>query len=203
MPLDSSTGFYAKAESPPRIIDDAPTDSSNAGTANPLTPATEKHETVVGKLPERNPNLPRRSELNDAGFVETQRERFEIIKHWEAIVTAVETRSFFAMARSVESDNERAEDEIEIDLENVLPSERDLVREGAVFYLIVGTRYPTGSRPEKITKLIFRRMPRWSAGDIQRAKSVAEKLWEAFNFDSHESTGQFDLENRKAEIGKR
>lgn len=108
-------------------------------------------------------------------------ERFEVIKHWEGVVINVEAETFSADLRLVESSYPVADSQIEIDLDNVPEGDRSLVQKGSVFYLTVGTRYPAGGRPEKSTRLVFRRMPRWSEGDIRRSEAIAEDLWRKLN----------------------
>ena len=114
---------------------------------------------------------------------EDQKEDFEILGHWEGMVTIVEQRSFFAAMRSRDSEQELPDEQFEIDLDNVDEGDRELVREGAVFYLTVGIRRARGEGPAKTTRVVFRRMPRWSSRDIERAESEAEKLWLALNQD--------------------
>jgi hypothetical protein len=174
MASSSATSYY-RSDEHVRIVDDTVRDSSSS---------VDRHsETVAGQLGQKRPVRLQPSENKDADFISMplSRERFEVLKNWEGVVTAVERKSFFAMARLVDSELDRAEDELEIDFDNVLSSERSLVQEGAVFYLTVGKRYPEGGRPEKVTKLIFRRMPRWSTGDIERAKATAEDLLQRLN----------------------
>ena len=106
------------------------------------------------------------------------RERVTVLKNWEGIVTSVEDASFFAAMRETESEIDRAVDEFEIDIDNVDDSDRELVSEGAVFYLTVLTRHPKGEGLQKTTRIVFRRMPRWSSRDIERAEFAATDLWE-------------------------
>lgn len=114
----------------------------------------------------------------DPSSLHQQPERFQTIKNWEGVVTSVEGDSFFASMRLTNSKSERAEDEFEIDIDNVARGDRDLVREGAIFYLTVGIRRPRGEGPQKTTRIIFRRMPRWSSRDIERGEAAATELWE-------------------------
>ncbi len=105
-------------------------------------------------------------------------EHFNLLKNWEGVVTAIEEDTFFASMRLTDSENRLAEDEFEIDFDNVPEGDRGLVCEGAIFYLTVGKLYLPGEGPQKVTRIIFRRMPRWSASDIERAEAAAEDLWE-------------------------
>ena len=105
-------------------------------------------------------------------------EPFCALKNWEGVVTAVENSVFFASMRLTSSDSKVADAEFEIDMDNVPEGDRDLVRDGAVFYLTVGIRHPLGEKSQKTTRIVFRRMPRWSDRDIERAESAATDLWQ-------------------------
>ncbi|NNF95572.1 MAG: hypothetical protein HKM94_01435 [Halobacteria archaeon] len=119
--------------------------------------------------------------IHDSPDPERQRERFEVLDSWEGVVTEVERNCFFASMRRTNSKIERAEAEFEIDIDNVAKGDRELVQNGSVFYLTVGISYPRGQGPQKTTRLIFRRMPRWSSRDIARAEAAATELWEKLN----------------------
>ncbi len=122
-----------------------------------------------------------RSRRNKFGGLRRERERLEVLDNWEGVVTAVEGDSFFASMRRTNSKIKRAEDEFEINIDNVARGDRELVHVGAVFYLTVGTRHPHGEGPQKTTLIIFRRMPRWSSRDIARAEAASTELWEKLN----------------------
>ena len=107
-----------------------------------------------------------------------ERDRFEVLDNLEGVVTAVEGDSFFASMRHPSSKIERAEDEFEIYIDNVPEGDRDLVCVGAIFYLTIGIRRPRGESSQKTTQLVFRRMPRWSSRDIERAETATTDLWE-------------------------
>lgn len=110
-----------------------------------------------------------------------RQEPFVVLKSWEGVVTSVGTETFFAAMRSLDDDKKRAETEFEVDLSEVLSGDRDLVREGAIFYLTVGISYPKGGIPGKTTRIVFRRMPRWSTQDIKRAEAATDKLMRILN----------------------
>lgn len=149
--------------------------NSAKSSSNPPEPASDTRDNVEEK---EFLNLPR-YQPDPAPFPIVQtRERLKILKNWEGIVTSVEDGSFFAAMRDTESEGERAQDEFEVDIDNVAESDRELVREGSVFYLTVLTRSPKGETPQKSTRIVFRRMPRWSSRDIERVKVAATELWE-------------------------
>ena len=168
MSRSSSTPTYRPIEEPV-VMDKISTSASPLSEPNTTDENSIKEKETLRILSDADSDL----EIS----VGSTPEQFQVLKHWEGVVTCVERHSFFAMARLVESAHDLPEDEFEIELDNVAEGDRNLVQEGAVFYLTVGIRYPLGSRPEKVTRLYFRRMPRWSEGDIKRADSAADELW--------------------------
>lgn len=169
MALHSATAVSDKEDENLRpIVIDAQKTSSN-----PLEPDFD----TGGNLAEKEIRNLSRYNLAPPS-IEQKREHLKVLKNWEGIVTSVENGSFFAAMRDTESESERAEDEFEIYIDNVDESDRELVQEGAVFYLTALIRYPKGEGPQKTTRIIFRRMPRWSPQDIGRAELAANNLWE-------------------------
>lgn len=106
---------------------------------------------------------------------------FEVVRNWEGVVTAVDHSVFYGAVRDTSDIVQVPEDELEIEFDSVAEGDRDLVREGAVFYFTVGNRRVRGGSREISTRIVFRRMPRWSLRDIERAESATTDLYEKLN----------------------
>ena len=130
---------------------------------------TDNPETGSGFLPLAEMTVPvvETSDANSQWAGDFSRiQRFKVLRNWEGRVTAVDEDKFWAVIRTVNHhDSLQPEDEIEVDLESVLPGDEELVQEGAIFYLTLGSRIIPGEHPERSTRLIFRRMPRWHPRD--------------------------------------
>jgi hypothetical protein len=156
------------------VISDLPENSANLSEVVSDTSSSEEQKKRVRSRMRPPPT--------DPPVVRQQTDLSRVIENWEGVVTCVEEDSFFASMRPTNSENERAEDEFEIDFDNVAEGDRELVREGAIFYLTVGVRRPRGQGPQKTTQIIFRRMPRWSPRDIERGEAAATELWEKLQY---------------------
>lgn len=64
----------------------------------------------------------------------------------------------------------------DIELESVLPQDRDLVRPGAVFYLTLYKRRKSGGTIVNAEDLRFRRRPAWSQEGVAAINAAAEKI---------------------------
>jgi hypothetical protein len=111
-------------------------------------------------------------------------EYFKPLRNWEGVVETLSEKTFTATMRDTENKDDRGEEQFEIDIEDVDEGDRDLVVPGGIFYFTVGYRIRRGGTRIKGTEIVFRRMPRWSKKDIQRAKERADKLLELMTGDS-------------------
>ena len=119
-------------------------------------------------------------------------EYFRPIKNWEGVVESVAENTFVASMREVDNADDRGDEQFEIDHDDVDPGDRELVVPGGIFYFTVGYTIQRGGTRIKGTQIVFRRMPRWSKRDIQRANARADRLLEILTKDG-------PLERRVAE----
>jgi len=101
--------------------------------------------------------------------------RFFPLQQWEGYVEEKTPDSF--IARLVDLDHRGAsEEEAEILLSEVAEDDLALVTPGAVFYWSIGYRdQPTGER-ERVSLVRFRRLPRLTVDDVQRARQDAIEM---------------------------
>lgn len=99
-----------------------------------------------------------------------------VIQDWEGCVVEVSEENFSARlldrTRKLPVETELAE----IPIEQVDDGDRELVREGAIFYLTIRRRILQNGRHENSSQLVFRRMPGWHASTLRRAREEAEEL---------------------------
>ena len=107
-------------------------------------------------------------------FASTQAKvRFHTLQRWEGVVMEVRPESF--VARLIDSRDESLVEEAEIDLEEVSPEDRDLVREGAVFYWKI--EYQDRPRGRlRASNLRFQRLPNWTSEQITSARQEASRV---------------------------
>ena len=100
--------------------------------------------------------------------------RFDAHQKWEGRVLDVDSSTFIAIVTDAKGGP--VEEEVEFDLEEVSPGDLGLVQPGAIFYWSIGyCTEPSGQR-SRSSILVFRRLPAWSAKDLDQAKNQAEEL---------------------------
>lgn len=117
--------------------------------------------------------IPRRPELT--------RERFTALQTWEGVVTSVSDDSFKAQLRDKTSPG-TAPEVVELDLEDVARSDRDLAVDGAIFYWTIGYIDSAGGQRIRSSALRFRRLPAWSAGELEEARKRAHETANLLNW---------------------
>lgn len=132
------------------------------------TSAPDVREGVLGRIirPVKLKELPTRSRLGT----------FQALQRWEGVVLDVGSDVFKATV--IDLTATMSDKEAEIPLEEISPSDRDLVVEGAVFYWSIGyLDGPSGQRTRE-SIIRFRRLPAWSSQELEDAQQRADKLLE-------------------------
>ena len=101
------------------------------------------------------------------------RTRFDALQKWEGRVLEVGDTTFSAVVVGIK---DATEEEAEFDLEEVSPDDIDMVEPGAVFYWSIGYRTDPSGERSRCSVLVFRRLPAWSARDLELARQGAQTL---------------------------
>jgi hypothetical protein len=108
------------------------------------------------------------------------RERFIALEKFEGTVLELGTDFFRARLTSRSGGGTLDEEEAEIPFEEVSEEDRDLITEGAVFYLTVGYQEESSRRRTRSAVIRFRRLPQWDSQELEaasaRAKARKERL---------------------------
>jgi hypothetical protein len=120
--------------------------------------------------------VPRRSFVSPAVWrpPAPAKERFVALQRWEGIVTECRTETFLARLSDLTADG--VEEEIELPLSDIAEEDLSLVALGAVFYWSIGYRIDAGGQRWRASTLRFRRLPVWSAAEIEQAKARASDV---------------------------
>jgi hypothetical protein len=101
------------------------------------------------------------------------RDTFIALRKWRGQVIGMKSNTFKAKLDSLlEAEPQKVAD---VFLEEVSPEERELIKEGAIFYWSIGyLNRPSGRIRASVIR--FQRQPLWSERNISEAQSRAEKL---------------------------
>jgi hypothetical protein len=102
------------------------------------------------------------------------RENFYVLQEFEGTVLSLTHDSFFA--RLVDKTNPGPEEEAEFPMNRVVEVDRELVQPGAIFEWRIGCHEAPDGKSSRASMIRFRRMPVWTAAEIERAERRAESL---------------------------
>lgn len=146
-------------------------------------PAGETYETQLGNacrsetpMPNTLPvvppkKLPERSRIQPS---------FVALQKWEGRVLEVGDSTFSAVVE--DSVRRGVEEEVEFDLEEIGPDDRNLLKPGAIFYWTIGYRTEPSGERSRSSVLVLRRLPAWNEEGLQRARRLAEELRKRFDW---------------------
>jgi hypothetical protein len=134
------------------------------------------------KEPNNNPN----PTLKDSGFglfpIPRQQlvdpksmPTFSPLQEWEGYVTEICDETFIAHLVDLTARKTRAEEQIEIELDEISDDDRELLRPGAIFRWSIGYQKHHGTK-KKVSQIVFRRLPAWIRSELEAAKNEANEL---------------------------
>ena len=108
------------------------------------------------------------------GRVLRPQDRFVSLHKWEGIVLAVQRDSF--LARLIDLTQGSPEEEGEFSLNDVSGEDMPLLKPGAIFYWNIGYHDSRTGQRRKVSEIRFRRLPAWTAREIEAARREASRL---------------------------
>jgi hypothetical protein len=110
-------------------------------------------------------------------YQHSQPSRLEVLNAWEGAVTAVDHQARTFTARLYDLTYDTADiSEADFDINDVSANDIELLRVGGVFRWMIGYRKHSFGQHDRISTIKFRRLPAWSADDIEAAKAEGERL---------------------------
>jgi hypothetical protein len=108
--------------------------------------------------------------------------QFRPLQKWEGVVLEVKDNNF--TARLVDqSSPSTADEEVELSLEEISPDDLALVAPGAIFYWSIGYETTSSGQRKRSSVIRLRRLPAWSAKDIETAQAKASELYKALQWE--------------------
>ena len=97
------------------------------------------------------------------------------VVEWEGVVETIADDYFNCKLKVVKGSEVDFDEFSEFSIDRVDPGDRDLVRPGALFRLVIGVQAISGTR-QQFSRLIFRRLPGWRQEAIDSAQSHLEAV---------------------------
>jgi hypothetical protein len=110
--------------------------------------------------------------------------RLGVLQSWEGVVVDIDDENSEFRARLSDLTQPGADDsEAVFDISDVSANDIDLLREGGVFQWLIGYRKHSYGQMERVSAIIFRRLPAWRAEDLEIAQAEGDALAAAFSID--------------------
>jgi len=107
-------------------------------------------------------------------------EHFIPLQKWEGVVDQV--KSDYFIARLVDQTGTTPDELAEFMLDEVSKGDRTLVKPGAIFYWNIGYEESLGGQRKRSSIIRFRRLPAWSAHELEAAKHDADRTRDILNW---------------------
>jgi hypothetical protein len=113
----------------------------------------------------------------------SSRASFEALNEWEGYVTSITDRDFTAHLLDLTAGSQSETDLATFCIDDVSKDDRELLEVGAIFRWSLGYERKVGGTVRKVSSLVFRRLPIWTARELsesrERARSVLHSItWE-------------------------
>ena len=100
----------------------------------------------------------------------------EVLQDWEGVVERIEDDIFVARLRDMTANEVYPGEIAELPVGDVSEDDRELLQVGAVFYMTVGYYVWASGRRERFGRVVFRRLPGWTASALERARERARRI---------------------------
>lgn len=110
--------------------------------------------------------------------------RLDVLQSWEGAVIEIDHGTSQFTARLFDLTNTSAdESEAVFDIADVSANDRDLLRPGGIFRWMIGYRRHSYGQQERVSAIVFRRLPTWYERDLEEAAIYGERLARAISID--------------------
>ncbi len=103
-------------------------------------------------------------------------DNFVSLQKWEGYVLKVLDDNYILVRLVNLTDPGQPDEEAEIPIQELSFEDRELIEPGAVFYWNIGYLDRNSGQRERNSVIRFRRLPRWEAEDIEKAKIEAKRI---------------------------
>jgi len=109
-------------------------------------------------------------------YMSRQENSFAALQEWEGYVVEVGNDDFTARLRDVTAGSVYEDEEADFPVDDISESDRELLRPGAIFRWAIGYERTRGGTKRRISQIVFRRLPQWTAKDLEVSLLEARAL---------------------------
>ncbi len=111
--------------------------------------------------------------------------RLVVLQKWGGFVESIDqdAGTFVGRLNDIHSPAEGNEERAEFYLDDVSPDDMELLRQGAIFSWIIGYRDQLFTPRERVSSIVFRRLPAWSRKDLREARETGRTISNALRWE--------------------
>ncbi len=100
---------------------------------------------------------------------------FTLLQEWEGYVQSVGDNEFTASLFDITNKRNIEDEEADFFIDDLNEDDKSVLKPGAVFRWLIGYRWIGGTK-ERISKIVFRRLPQWTDSDLQAVQEKAKHI---------------------------
>ncbi|SPD76314.1 conserved hypothetical protein [uncultured Desulfobacterium sp.] len=104
------------------------------------------------------------------------RTTFTPLQEWEGYVAEIGDETFTARLIDLTADAEQEEEEADFPISELSDTDKQLLRPGAIFRWAIGYRRTRSGSKERVSFIVFRRLPAWTDHELKENRRKAELL---------------------------
>jgi hypothetical protein len=137
-------------------------------------------ESIVSKHIKQYIQIPNYNEVSCRTPVSLQ-----VLQEWEGYVQEINDKdsTFTALLLDITENQQFPSEEADFRQEDIDEFDRHFLCNGAVFRWVIGYEGPISGTKKSVSKLIFRRLPKWNKGAIKRADKKAQQFKEGITWE--------------------
>lgn len=108
--------------------------------------------------------------------IESFKSTFTPLQEWEGYVVEIGNDFFTARLIDITAESENEEEEADFPISDLSDSDKKLLKVGAIFRWAIGYRKSFSGNKQRISSIIFRRLPKWTNREKEENRKKAELL---------------------------
>jgi hypothetical protein len=101
---------------------------------------------------------------------------FTPLQEWEGYVTEIGEETFTARLLDLTQDGVVEEEEADFPIAEISDTDQSVLQPGAIFRWVIGYRRTPAGTKERVSLIVFRRLPAWGERELQENRRKAEIL---------------------------
>jgi hypothetical protein len=128
------------------------------------------NDTVEGK------DIDIKSMLPGVPRIESIKASFAPLQEWEGYVVEIGDETFVARLIDLTSEAKQEEEEVDFPISELSETDKQRLRPGAIFRWAIGYRKTSSGSKERVSCIVFRRLPAWSDRELKDNRRKAKLL---------------------------